>query len=710
MNDFPFHPFSQLVKRVREQLQMDPAQKRSNSKGRTIEDICDASTDEEETHSVDEQTVPEPPSAKKPSDTFTPCANSHCTHRLNLHRCPTCRRCRTARYCSLPCQRLHWDRSHKNTCSPHPEGLLPEWTQSQTLKHIPWAEVTTAEGDETWRVGSDKKTMWTLAAMTSEIQVGVIDENDAQPSSGWGFSFGVGDTAKKDDTVHSQERSYRRMVQLFRRSAHRRRLKHPALISQIKSYMLKRDYQSALRSTTESTAHMYNPMSGASLVLVSDYEHLFEVLQLQIQCKIALAKNNPAGPYIKQALQECTFILYTGAIPSHVLTPATTQPFKTLEQEAKTCDQMWGFLEGSTIPQIYSRPRRSPPMNIRKLKKLAKKQSKSHPPSIHFADTLLTRKYVLNARTNDDTCPICQTPWTDLPTQTAAIVASCQHATCAPCLSRFHSECQKAFTTDAIEGEVKTHFRCAVCREPLPDDILKSMAREAVRDKMIVALEDLVPLLEMGGGNAEALVTTLLLKRSFDVAKIVDLVFNMVGLMTASLPSGWDTEQKQSVYRVARRPVVAVQEEYDAVRWRLAGMFDSREGEYRRLLERLRVLERDLASVRADAARDIYMQMNAVEGMGERFAGAGGKAGGERVYVDLHGLHIAEAVAVLEEFLVPVLPVLKGRVFVVVGRGRHSKGGVGVLKDGVRRFLEGVQGVRVREGVGNEGVLVLEAL
>jgi DNA-nicking Smr family endonuclease len=65
-----------------------------------------------------------------------------------------------------------------------------------------------------------------------------------------------------------------------------------------------------------------------------------------------------------------------------------------------------------------------------------------------------------------------------------------------------------------------------------------------------------------------------------------------------------------------------------------------------------------------------------------------------------------EAKAILQDYVLPVLPVLK-RVNLITGRGKHSQNGVSVLKESVKKFLCEDVGVPLRceDRMDNEGVL-----
>lgn len=82
------------------------------------------------------------------------------------------------------------------------------------------------------------------------------------------------------------------------------------------------------------------------------------------------------------------------------------------------------------------------------------------------------------------------------------------------------------------------------------------------------------------------------------------------------------------------------------------------------------------------------------------------------VEVDLHGLGVPEALAAVERALNEVAGSGGGRIRLVCGKGRHSPGGRGVLREAVAGWLEarGFAGRyrRVLDADGLDGSLLVE--
>jgi DNA-nicking Smr family endonuclease len=71
-----------------------------------------------------------------------------------------------------------------------------------------------------------------------------------------------------------------------------------------------------------------------------------------------------------------------------------------------------------------------------------------------------------------------------------------------------------------------------------------------------------------------------------------------------------------------------------------------------------------------------------------RLVRSAGAAGAERVpELDLHGLGVRDALAATERFLVDASADGVAEVRIVYGKGRHSAGGRGVLREVVPRWL-----------------------
>ena len=168
-----------------------------------------------------------------------------------------------------------------------------------------------------------------------------------------------------------------------------------------------------------------------------------------------------------------------------------------------------------------------------------------------------------------------------------------------------------------------------------------------------------------------------------------------------------DTAAKQAVYAVAHVPVQTLLRELKDARERLSTtqQRDSRLGpgavspEYRAARAQCDDLERRLRAARRNAAADVFAQLNRDELRMGRHA------------IDFHGLHAFEARAKFDELIVPTMsardgvgaPVLAEMV-IITGRGAHSSGGVGVLREVVERHAA-LHGLACESVEGNAGAL-----
>lgn len=79
--------------------------------------------------------------------------------------------------------------------------------------------------------------------------------------------------------------------------------------------------------------------------------------------------------------------------------------------------------------------------------------------------------------------------------------------------------------------------------------------------------------------------------------------------------------------------------------------------------------------------------------------------------VDLHGMRVPEALEAVENALKAAKEAGGGRVRIICGKGKGSKGGVGVLREAVGGWLEahGYSGfTRNVEGDGRDGSMTVE--
>ena len=194
--------------------------------------------------------------------------------------------------------------------------------------------------------------------------------------------------------------------------------------------------------------------------------------------------------------------------------------------------------------------------------------------------------------------------------------------------------------------------------------------------------------------DGKQIITSLLIQSHFDVVATESALFNLVCLASAPEPDELDHGKKQELYETARRPVQALQSDIDQLSERLLNM-QVGSSKYRKMTEHITELRSKMRASQLNAAHDIFERLNSVD-----------LSSSDIMSIDLHGLHVHEAKTILRDYVLPVLPVVK-KIYLITGRGKHSKDGKSVLKESVKKFLtEEVElKLRCEDQIGNEGIL-----
>ncbi|KAG5182950.1 hypothetical protein JKP88DRAFT_241238 [Tribonema minus] len=311
---------------------------------------------------------------------------------------------------------------------------------------------------------------------------------------------------------------------------------------------------------------------------------------------------------------------------------------------------------------LKAEARRKPAKGRRRSQKM-QKPAPLPPPreviGIHDGDTL-----------NPD-CAACSAPLSG-----EVVTLPCRHATCVACCGG-----QVHASMYGDEEEPKQRLACALCRRSFPRGFVKRLM-----SKIIAENTSLPALCEVitGGGDSLAFLEPILCKHKLNPHDTEEY------LIAAAVEAG-TTEGVDAIYATARGPVTAIDAELDIVRSRMKG---ASQHERKALLsERDALLGRRQYASR-HAALDIFERVN------RKFSST------DQSIVDVHGLHAEEAVAVIEELVLPVLPVLK-RILVVTGRGAHSVKKVAVLRGAIERMLHAA-GVQFQQAGSNAGALFVK--
>jgi len=124
--------------------------------------------------------------------------------------------------------------------------------------------------------------------------------------------------------------------------------------------------------------------------------------------------------------------------------------------------------------------------------------------------------------------------------------------------------------------------------------------------------------------------------------------------------------------------------------------------------QKIRDLQNDLVMTRKNAAQDIYHCNNSADPtMGTQL-----NYYANRITIDFHGLHLGEAIEKLRDMVIPILPVQK-EVWVITGRGKHSKQQRSTLKLGLMHYIEHMEKpkkgwIQHMKHLSNPGIMIVK--
>ncbi|KAJ3169702.1 hypothetical protein HDU87_000584 [Geranomyces variabilis] len=585
------------------------------------------------------------------------CARPDCIIRVtSSSQLKACGRCHGVSYCSASCQHVDWRERHKAVCVPS-DGPAPATASGKT---------------ESGKGQSVNLSLGGISITSTTL--------DADYLTTIGNVFGM-------------ERF--KLMCSVRGQSDLPPLEYRELMRQARDLMEQREYAAAKRCLTRAADEVWmrHPVFGKE---ADDRRDMLRILRLGVKCSLALSEKHMSETDVDSALEDLELLLTTGIFPLEELEPDVLEDLRRMGKQAKLQKARLSHSLPMQTPQ--SRTRRN--KNGKKKKQAIKKDELD--VIVVSTEQLLTLDVATNACSSDDGCTICLTGWTDFTTFTLAVVPPCQHATCAPCLSRFQKACKKSFESATSAERVKVVFACVLCRSAFPETLTTTAAQVSIQRSLVPAFQDLPQHLGVADPeDRRRLLTSLLTAHDFDLAQVTDILFRMVGVVTTTAVQDLTHDDKQRIYDAAREPVRKLAEEHRLLRAKLGASYESNQPEWRATLARAREVAEALGKARENAAADIYERVNAAGKMGH--AALNGRA---PVHVDLHGLHEDEARRNLIEFVFPTLPVLK-TVNVITGKGAHSKDGEGVLRDLVKT-LAVAKGFRV-EKTKNAGVLALRA-
>ncbi len=459
---------------------------------------------------------------------------------------------------------------------------------------------------------------------------------------------------------------------------------------------------------------------------IEEMEKLIRVKLIKLfirraQCYMKMAERFGKTRYAKLANEDCSFLRDNKVFATDLNEKTTTEDKNlgnTLSEVTTKADEYIAIRTPQETKQAVNRNQRRTRNSNRGGRRNQRNggQNSGHNNHNHKVDAdeccqetqvdvntcskLVDSNLAINALSNDDQCPICFIQWSNFIDPSIAAILSCSHACCATCLLRFQREC---FDGQDIEEDEKLTFSCVLCRKNISRSVIEQVARGVVSKRLIGSFNLLAKKLPFGTQEYEDLIVSLLLdkKIEFDVSKVENALFNMVGLVDdRQFDQKLNHKEKQRFYEIARAPVLKIQEEYSSLRQILTSLNDTDSVEWKEKKGELQESQKKLNEARKNAAADIFERMNSFGNMGaiveedERFS---------RVHIDLHGLHVNEAKEKVNEYVMPILPALK-KIIVITGHGAHAQDGESVLKESIKVYFASLN-VKCIESVKNKGAL-----
>jgi DNA-nicking Smr family endonuclease len=287
-------------------------------------------------------------------------------------------------------------------------------------------------------------------------------------------------------------------------------------------------------------------------------------------------------------------------------------------------------------------------------------------PKVVLCKKLATFKTkAINAQNKDDYCSICMQQWGKFEEPTIAVILECRHATCVSCLFQFRNKC--------LCDDDGPDFYCPLCKCKLDSgNTLEFIAAQVVRQKLIPSFSSLTSYLPMSKPETDKLLVSLLLneKFQFDVMKVENALFNMLTLVQFDDTDEFrdlNPDQKQEIYVSARKPVQLLHERYMSLRTDLGSMLNTEDERFKAKHRELVELKRTIQEATRNAMHDIFDRVNSRGNKGCVF-----DSENDTCKIDLHGLHVEDAKTVLDEYVLPCLPVLE-RIMIVTGCGVQEK-------------------------------------
>ncbi|KAJ1565905.1 hypothetical protein HK096_007279 [Nowakowskiella sp. JEL0078] len=355
--------------------------------------------------------------------------------------------------------------------------------------------------------------------------------------------------------------------------------------------------------------------------------------------------------------------------------------------------------------------------SVHSKKKTIKKQR--NVPKIHKGIIVLRADQVSTYLDDlcENSCPICLNSWGDILGNAFVVIPDCGHPICLSCIARFEVECRCTFNTDVGDGQVI--FSCVLCRASFQSNMIDELISLFVHGRVHESLNVLLSMLDLSEEKRFTIIQGLMRKHLFNIEKIESALFNLVGHFTNKPLSKLTFDEKRAIYMDARAPVQSLQRDFDILHTKLQKPFEIDAKNWQELHKKQRDILLELQVARKNAAHQIYERMNSVITMGvpvnvtslkqkklKKKHSENRDVGSEVTYIDLHGLHINEAIEIVDDFVIPVLPVLR-TINLITGHGLHSNDGVSTLKKYISQYFK-AKGFSCNELDENVGVLHIQ--
>jgi hypothetical protein len=409
----------------------------------------------------------------------------------------------------------------------------------------------------------------------------------------------------------------------------------------------------------------------------SDQLEMANLFQQKAFCQLKLGENNRSLLSTQSALDDCAFVLETGAFEIDLIKSDTSlfEKFKIIEQDASRLKR--SLEEGPVMNQRQRAQAQQREREYQKIKQINSEQFQNVDGFLCSKLAESESKLAINASANEDFCPACMFRWCDFSDPKIAAVLPCNHAICIDCLVRVFKESN----AQGVDQQDKRDFCCLLCRLKLSKDTLENVAKAFVNRHLVKTINELAVKLPFDQAEFDRILVKLLLtEHKFDVSDAERVIFNMVGLVDSNPNAELSSVEKQDFYSEARKTVELLHSERRELVSTINGLENTQSEEFREKKKQLKELRKKIEIATENAARDIFERVNSkmMSNLND----------GDKCYrIDFHGQHDDLATQnIIKEHVLPILEVVK-KIMVITGWGAHSENGKSTLKDSIRAYF-----------------------